>query len=86
MEAIKNIKKEDLVYLDESGIEDNACRLNGWSAIGYRCYDAKKFHHSIRVSIIAALNNGKIIAPAIFNGYCDGNVFTTYIQDFRTSC
>ena len=49
-------------------------------------YDARRSYYSIRVSIIAALNNGKIIAPAIFNGYCDGNVFTTYIQDFRTSC
>ena len=38
MEEIKSIKKEDLVYLDESGIEDNACRLKGWSNIGLRCY------------------------------------------------
>ena len=79
MEVIKNIKKENLVYLDESGIEDNACGLNGWSTIGYRCYDERRFRHSIRVSMITALNNGKIIAPAIFNGYCDGDVFTTYI-------
>jgi hypothetical protein len=50
MEVIKNIKKEDLVYLDESGIEDNACsRLNRWNTIGYRCYDERRFYHSIRV-------------------------------------
>ena len=79
MEVIKNIKKENLVYLEERGIEDNACRLNGWSTIGHRCYDERRFRHSIRVSIIAALNNGKIIAPATFNGYCDGDVFTTYV-------
>ena len=31
--------------------------------------------------MIAALNDGQIIAPAIFNGYCDGNVFITYITE-----
>ena len=49
MEIIKNIKKEGIVYLDESGIEDNACRLNGWSAIGCRCYDERRFRHSLRI-------------------------------------
>ena len=81
MEEIKSIKKEDLVYLDESGIEDNACRLKGWSNIGLRCYDERKYRHSLRVSMIAALNDGQIIAPATFNGYCDGNVFITYITE-----
>jgi len=79
MEVIKNIKKEDIVYLDESGIEDNACRLNGWSAIGCRCYDERRFRHSYRISMIAALNNGRIIAPATFDRHCDGDVFITYI-------
>lgn len=31
--------------------------------------------------MIAALNNGKIIAPAIFDGYCDGDVFVTYVKE-----
>ena len=31
--------------------------------------------------MIAALNDGQIIAPATFNGYCDGNVFITYITE-----
>ena len=64
MEEIKSIKKEDLVYLDESGIEDNTCRLKGWSNIGLRCYDERKYRHSLRVSMIAALNDGQIIAPS----------------------
>jgi hypothetical protein len=29
--------------------------------------------------MIVALNDGKIIDPATFNGYCDVNVFITYI-------
>ena len=29
--------------------------------------------------MIAALTNGQIIAPATFDGHCDGDVFITYI-------
>ncbi|KJV53758.1 transposase [Orientia tsutsugamushi str. Gilliam] len=31
IEKIKQISKENLVFIDESGIEDNACREYGWS-------------------------------------------------------
>ena len=46
-----------------------------------KLYDERKYRHSLRVSMIAALNDGQIIAPATFNGYCDGNVFITYITE-----
>ncbi|EER21398.1 transposase [Rickettsia endosymbiont of Ixodes scapularis] len=29
------------MFLDESGIEDNACREHGWSPKGERCYGEK---------------------------------------------
>jgi putative transposase len=67
--------------LDESGIEDNACRLKGWSNIGLRCYDERKYRDSLRISMMAVLNDGKIIASATLNGYCDVNVFITYITE-----
>ena len=31
IKKVKEIPLEKLVYLDESGIEDNACPTNGWS-------------------------------------------------------
>ncbi|WP_341764110.1 palindromic element RPE1 domain-containing protein [Candidatus Tisiphia endosymbiont of Beris chalybata] len=40
-EEITQIPPEKLVYLDESGIEDNACPLYGWSLRGARCYGNK---------------------------------------------
>lgn len=33
-------------------------------------------------SMIAALNNGNIFAPMMFNGYCDSNIFITYVKEF----
>ncbi|KJV51388.1 putative transposase [Orientia tsutsugamushi str. Gilliam] len=43
IEKIKQISKENLVFIDESRIEDNACREYGWSIKGTRCYGNKAY-------------------------------------------
>lgn len=78
---IQSITKDKLVYLDESGIEDNACKEYGWSIIGQRCYGEKVYQHKLRISMIAGLCNGNLIAPMIFEGNCNTEVFKTYIRD-----
>ncbi len=35
-----------------------------------------------RVSMIAALNKGKIVAPMTFEGYCDTEVFNGWFEQF----
>jgi transposase len=82
IERIKGTPLKDLVYLDESGIEDNACPINGWSKKGSRCYGKKIFQHKSRVSMIAALCNKDIIAPLVFEGNCNSELFETYVRDF----
>lgn len=37
-----------LVYIDESGIEDNQCPIMGFSKVGNRCYGEKEFRHKER--------------------------------------
>lgn len=68
------------MFLDESGIEDNACPLYGWSIKGTRCYGTRAYIHKRRVSMIAGLCNHKIIAPVIFEGSCDTEVFLSYVE------
>ena len=58
MEVIKTSKEKRFIYLYKSGTEDNACKMNGWALLVV-CYDERKFHHSVRISIITALNNAK---------------------------
>jgi putative transposase len=74
------MQKKDIVYLDESGIEDNCCLNYGFSKVGERCYGQKALQHNHRISMIAGLCNNKIMAPAFFDGYCDANVFETYVE------
>lgn len=68
--------------MDESGIEDNAVPINGWSLKGERCYGKKTYQHKRRVSMIAGICNKKIIAPLVFEGTCDTVLFESYVQDF----
>jgi putative transposase len=44
------------------------------------CYGAKQFQHKRRISRIGALCNKKLIAPVIFEGTCDKNVFESYVE------
>ncbi len=81
MEQIKQIPVERLVYVDESGAEDNITFTHGYSLQGKRCYGKKEFRHKIRVSKIAALRNRTLFAPFVFTGYCNSSVFETYLQN-----
>ena len=65
--------------MGESGIEDNACSTHGWSNKGSRYHKAKQFQHKRRISRIGGLRNKKLIAPVIFDGNCDKNVFESYV-------
>ena len=69
------------MFIDESGIEDNACPLYGWSKKGNRCYGEKTYQHKTRVSMIAGLCHKKIIAPLILEGNCNKNVFEAHVRD-----
>ncbi|SPR13946.1 IS630 family transposase [Orientia tsutsugamushi] len=80
IEKIKQFSKENLVVIDELGIEDNACREYGWSIKGTRCYCNKAYQHKSRVIMIAGLCNNQIMAPVIFEGNCNKEIFTTYVE------
>jgi len=69
-----------LVFLDESGVEDNACIEYGWSKRGNRCYGEKAYQYKRRINMIAGLCNNQIIAPIIFEGSCDTRVFESYVE------
>jgi len=80
MEQIKEIPVERLVYLDESGAEDNITFTHGYSLEGKRCYDKKEFRHRIRISKIAALREQGTICSFCFYRLLS-SVFETYLQN-----
>jgi transposase len=80
-EAIKAIPKQNLVYIDESGIELTICKDRGWGAKSEKLVGKKSGKYYERTNIIAGLINNKSIAPMVFNGSCNTLLFETWVEN-----
>lgn len=54
----------------------------GWAPKGQRCEAQKNGNRSTRerINLVAGLKQGKLLAPFIFKGYCDGNFFMEWLE------
>lgn len=80
METIKSIDPANLVYLDESGIDDNEVYPYGWQQKGYRVHAMKYGERTKRISVIGALIQKILCAPFVFEGSCTRPVFEVYLE------
>jgi len=72
---------DKLVYLDESGVNENLQREFGWSPRGEKIHGETSGKARKRLSMIAALNAKNIKAPFYFEGYTDTEVFNGWVAD-----
>lgn len=77
---MQNEDSNELVYLDETGADDDEVVQYGWSKKGTRLYDSKPAFKKKRISIIASLNQGKIQTPFVFEGNCTRVIFETFLE------
>lgn len=84
-EALKNIPKENLIYLDESGFDLTMKKDRGWKTKGQRLYDNKKGQrkYSKRITVISAYSNQtrKLIAPFYFEGNTNSQMFNLWLKE-----
>ena len=71
---------EKLVSVDETGIDNHEALAYGWSPRGEPCWGEKLGHRTQRVSLIAALHQGALIAPFVLEGYCTTALFAVYVE------
>ena len=64
-----------VVYVDEAGIDNRDDYAYGYCKIGQRFHVLKCGKRTERVSWIAALEQGKLIAPLTFAGACNRDLF-----------
>jgi transposase len=81
-EKIKCIEPKSLVYIDESGIDMTICKDRGWGKKGEKLIGKKSGKYYERTNIIAGYVNRKSIAPMVFNGSCDTNLFESWVETF----
>ena len=70
---------EQLVYLDETGMDNHEAHAYGWSPQGEPCWDEKPGQRTQRVSLIDALHQQELIAPWVFEGTCNTALFDAYV-------
>jgi len=74
-------RKDDIVYLDETGFQCSTQRDYGWGVKGERVYGLKSGNQRPRTSCIGALHKGKLIAPFLFEGNTNTVVFNTWLKE-----
>ena len=80
LEKIKDIPKEKLVYIDESGIEINMKKERGWGKIGEKILSQISGKFYSRINVIAGIVNNKPIAPYKYTGSCNTELFVMWIK------
>lgn len=81
-ELIKDIAPDNLVYIDESGIDMTICKERGWGKKSEKLVGRKSGKYYERTNIIAGLVNNNPIAPMVFNGSCNTLLFEAWIEKF----
>jgi transposase len=81
LETIKHINKDKQVYIDESGIDLTIVKERGWWKKGERLVGKRSGKYYQRTNIIAGYVGKKCIAPFIFNGKCNSQVFNKWIEE-----
>lgn len=80
LQEIEEIPLKKLVFVDETGMDEDLQRLYGWSLRGEQIQGTHTGGKVRRVSLIAALCKKKIQAPMRFEGYCDSSVVNAWIE------
>jgi transposase len=77
---VAGVSVEQWVYLDETGMDNNAARAYGWSPRGESCWGEKPGQRTHRVSLIDALPHHPRIAPFVFEGSCTPALFDAQVE------
>lgn len=81
---VSQIASEKLIFIDETGIDNNLSSLYGWALRGVKSFAEILGHRTLRKTLIAGYCYGdkQLIAPMEYDGYTDTAVFTTWIREF----
>jgi transposase len=80
LEQIKDITKDKLVFIDESGIEVGSSKARGWGRKGKILHGKKSGKYYERINIVAGYVNKRSIAPLTFTGPCNRGLFEAWVE------
>jgi len=77
---MKHHGSQSIVYIDESGFEDECFRDSAWAAKGKKVYGDRSGKRKSRTSLLLAQTGLKRFAPFLFDGTCNTAVFNTWVK------
>ena len=77
---LADVPAEQLVYLEETGMDNHEARAYGWRPQGEPCWGEKPGHRTQRVSLRDALPQPELLAPLVCEGTCTTALFDAYIE------
>lgn len=77
-DGVRDVRVEDLVFIDESGVNLGLIRLFAWAIQGKRAYGAQP-KRGKNVSIVAGLSLAGVVASAVILGAFDGLSFEAFV-------
>ena len=80
-QMLETLNPADLVYVDECGLDESIHRHYARSPMGKKVFEDITGKRTERTSIIAGWNNGEILAPWHFSGYCNTQVILTWVKE-----
>ena len=77
---LEKLNPKNLYYLDECGVDHRLYREFGRAPRGERIYEAVAGKRRERTSLISASQQGKLVAPLVFQGSCTTEVVDAYFE------
>jgi len=77
---LEKLADQPVFYLDACGVDHRLYREYGRAPKGERIYEAVAGKRRERTSIIAASQQGKLVAPLVFQGSCNTEVVDAYFE------
>jgi transposase len=78
--------REDLIFLDEFGINLAMTRTHARAPLGERVTVTEPFHHGSNISVISALGLQGVCAPMTIEGAVNSEGFEVYVQHLLVPC
>jgi transposase len=78
---LNTLAVNQVVYVDEAGIDNREDYAYGYCEIGQRFHALKSGKRTQRVSWVAALKQDNLLAPMTFEGSCNRGLFQMWLEE-----
>jgi len=80
------VRREDLIFLDEFGINLTRTRTHARAPLGERGRVTESFPHGSHISVLRAMGVHGVCAPMMIEGAVNSEVFAAYVQHLLVPC